>query len=131
MLSFLAPSAKDVEILVKYEILKNWHHDNDAVSILFRNLSKENVINANRFYFSGVVEDLNKYYGKRGHNWEAFLEQNSSRNPWTIISVVAAAVLVILTIIQTLLDHSSSFIMITQLFCLALSLKFYNMVTRA
>jgi hypothetical protein len=52
------------------------------------------------------------------------LEQNSFRNPWTIISVVAAAVLVILTIIQTLLDHSSCFIMITQLFCLALSLKF-------
>ncbi|KAI5596191.1 hypothetical protein BDE02_03G190200 [Populus trichocarpa] len=131
MLSFLVTSSKDVEILVKYEILRNSLDDNDAVSILFRNLSKENVINANHFYFSGVVEDLNKYYGKRGHNWEAFLEQNSSRNPWTIISVVAAAVLVILTIIQTLLDHSSSFIMITQLFCLALSLKFYNMVTRA
>jgi hypothetical protein len=131
MLSFLVTSSKDVEILVKYEILRNSLDDNDAVSILFRNLSKENVINANHFYFSGVVEDLNKYYGKRGHNWEAFLEQNSSRNPWTIISVVAAAVLVILTIIQTLLDHSSSFIMITQLFCLALSLKFYYMLTRA
>jgi hypothetical protein len=131
MLSFLVTSAKDVEILVKYEILRNSLDDNDAVSILFRNLSKENVINVNHFYFSGVVEDLNKYYGKRGHNWEAFLEQNSFRNPRTIISVVAAAVLVILTIIQTLLDHSSCFIMITQLFCLALSLRFYNLLTRA
>ncbi|KAJ6944588.1 hypothetical protein NC652_009835 [Populus alba x Populus x berolinensis] len=131
MLSFLVTSAKDVEILVKSEILRNSLGDNHAVSILFRNLSKENVINANHFYFSGVVEDLNKYYGKRGHNWEAFLERNSFRNPWIIISVVAAAVLVILTIIQTVLNHSSCFIMITQLFCLVLSLKFYNMVTRA
>ena len=125
MLSFLVTSAKDVEILVKYEILRNWLHDNDAVSILFRNLSKEIFINVNSFYFSGVVEDLNKYYRKRpGHNWKAFLEQNSFRNPWTIISVVAAAVLVILTIIQTVFDHSRCFIKITQLFCLALSLKF-------
>jgi hypothetical protein len=131
MLSFLVPSAKDVEILVKYEILRNWLHDNDAVSILFRNLSKENFINVNNFYFSGVVEDLNKYYRKRGHNWKASLEQNSFRNPWTIISVVAAAVLVILTIIQTVFDHPTCFIMITQLFCMALSLKFYNMLTRA
>ena len=125
MLSFLVTSAKDVEILVKYEILRNGLHDNDAVSILFRNLSKEIFINVNSFYFSGVVEDLNKYYRKRpGHNWKAFLEQNSFRNPWTIISVVAAAVLVILTIIQTVFDHSRCFIKITQLFCLALSLKF-------
>jgi hypothetical protein len=131
MLSFLVTSAKDVEILVKYEILRNWLHDNDAVSILFRDLSKENFFNANHFYFSGVVEDLNKYCRKRGHNWKAFLEQNSFRNPWTMISVVAAAVLVILTIIQTVFDHSRCFIMITQLFCMALSLKFYNMLTRA
>jgi hypothetical protein len=54
-----------------------------------------------RHYFSGVVEDLNKYYSKRVHKWKAALKQKYFRNPWTIISVVAAAVIVILTIIQT------------------------------
>ncbi|KAI9398666.1 hypothetical protein POPTR_003G209100v4 [Populus trichocarpa] len=101
MLSLLVPDAKDVEILVKEGIIENWLHDNDAVSRLFRNLSKENVINVNNFYFSGVVEDLNKYYSKRVHKWKAALKQKYFRNPWTIISVVAAAVIVILTIIQT------------------------------
>jgi hypothetical protein len=101
MLSLLVPDAKDVEILVKKGIIENWLHDNDAVSRLVRNLSKENVINVNNFYFSGVVEDLNKYYRKRRHKWKAFLKQNYFRNPWTIISVVAAAVLVTLSIIQT------------------------------
>jgi hypothetical protein len=101
MLSLLVPDAKDVEILVKKGIIENWLHDNDAVSRLVRNLSKENVINVNNFYFSGVVEDLNKYYRKRRHKWKASLKQNYFRNPWTIISVVAAAVLVTLSIIQT------------------------------
>jgi hypothetical protein len=101
MLSLLVPDAKDVEILVKKGIIENWLHDNDAVSRLVRNLSKENVINVNNFYFSGLVEDLNKYYRKRRHKWKAFLKQNYFRNPWTIISVVAAAVLVTLSIIQT------------------------------
>jgi hypothetical protein len=100
MLSLLVPDAKDVEILVKEGIIENWVHDNDAVSRLFRSLSEENVINVNNFYFSGVVEDLNKYYSKRVHKWKAALKQKYFRNPWTIISVVAAAVLVILTIIQ-------------------------------
>ncbi|KAL9386289.1 hypothetical protein Peur_019413 [Populus x canadensis] len=57
MLSLLVPDAKDVEILVKEGIIENWLHDNDAVSRLFRSLSKENVINVNNFYFS-VWENL-------------------------------------------------------------------------
>jgi hypothetical protein len=101
MLSLLVPDAKDVEILIKEGIIENWLLDNDAVSRLFRNLSKENVINVNNFYFSDVVEDLNKYYSKRVYKWKAALKQKYFRNPWTSISVVAAAVLVILTIIQT------------------------------
>eukprot|EP00258_Populus_trichocarpa_P032474 XP_024448493.1 UPF0481 protein At3g47200 isoform X3 [Populus trichocarpa] len=100
MLSLLVPDAKDVEILVKEGIIENWLNDNDAVSRLFRNLSKEIILDVENFYFSGVVEDLNKYYRKRGHKWKAFLKQKYFRNPWAIISVVAAAVLVIFTIIQ-------------------------------
>jgi hypothetical protein len=55
MLSMLVSSAKDVKILVKKGILENGLPDNDAVSSLFRNLSEENLINVNNFYFANVV----------------------------------------------------------------------------
>uniref|UniRef100_A0A6N2M336 Uncharacterized protein n=1 Tax=Salix viminalis TaxID=40686 RepID=A0A6N2M336_SALVM len=44
MLSLLVPAAKDVEILAKKGIIENWLQDNNAVSSLFRNLSKENLL---------------------------------------------------------------------------------------
>uniref|UniRef100_A0A6N2K656 Uncharacterized protein n=1 Tax=Salix viminalis TaxID=40686 RepID=A0A6N2K656_SALVM len=100
MLSLLVPAEKDVEILVKKGIIDDWLHDNNAVSSLFGNLFKENLLNTNNFYFSGAVEDLNRYYRKRGHKWKAVLRHKYFYNPWTTISVVAAAVLVIFTIIQ-------------------------------
>jgi hypothetical protein len=101
MLSFLVPSAKDVEILVKNGILENCLPDNEAVASLFRNLSKENTLAIDTFYYSGLVEDLNKYCGKRRHKWKATLKQKYFDNPWTIISLIAATVLLILTITQT------------------------------
>nr|XP_034912581.1 putative UPF0481 protein At3g02645 isoform X5 [Populus alba] len=101
MLSFLVTSAKDVEILVQNGILENGLPDNEAVASLFRNLSKENTLAIDTFYYSGLVEDLNKYCRKRRHKWKAALKQKYFDNPWTITSLVAATVLLILTIMQT------------------------------
>ncbi|XP_073263177.1 uncharacterized protein [Populus alba] len=93
--------AKDVEILVQNGILENGLPDNEAVASLFRNLSKENTLAIDTFYYSGLVEDLNKYCRKRRHKWKAALKQKYFDNPWTITSLVAATVLLILTIMQT------------------------------
>ncbi|PQM33413.1 UPF0481 protein [Prunus yedoensis var. nudiflora] len=92
---------KDVELLVKYDIVENWLGDNSEVSTLINKLGKGVSINENYFYFATVVEDLNSHCGTRWNNWKANLRQNNFNTPWAIISFVAAVFLLILTFIQT------------------------------
>lgn len=101
MINLLVCSTRDVEMLVRKGIIENWLRDNDAVLSVVHNLDKENLIFLDNFYFSEIVEDLNKYCRKRRHKWKASLKQNYFRNPWAIISVIAAAILLMLTVIQT------------------------------
>jgi len=100
MMDLLVDSPEDVEILVRYGIIENLLSNNEAVSTLFYNLSRENIISSKNFYFSDVLEDLNKYYGRDWPTWRANLRQNYFQNPWSIFSVIAAAFLLLLAIIQ-------------------------------
>ncbi|XP_034930823.1 putative UPF0481 protein At3g02645 [Populus alba] len=99
MMDLLVDSPEDVEVLVRYGIIENLLSNNEAVSTLFYNLSRENRISKN-FYFSDVLVDLNNYYGRDWPKWKANLRQNYFQNPWSIFSVIAAAFLLLLTIIQ-------------------------------
>jgi len=100
MMDLLVDSPEDVEILVRYGIIENLLSNNEAVSTLFYNLSRENIISSKNFYFSDVLEDLNNYCGRDWPRWKANLRQNYFQNPWSIFSVIAAAFLLLLTIIQ-------------------------------
>jgi hypothetical protein len=95
----LVRAPNDVEVLVQNEILKNMLSSNEAVSYLFHNLDKENIV-TDRFLL-GVCKDLNSYCSKRRYKWKATLKQEYFKNPWTGISVIAATFLLILTTIQT------------------------------
>ena len=75
----LSPFKLKLVLLFKNGILENWlPDDNDAVSSPVHNLSWENSVDSNNFYFSGVVEDMNKHSRKRGHKWKAALKQSIS-----------------------------------------------------
>jgi hypothetical protein len=100
MMDLLVDSPEDVEILVRNGIIENWLSNNEAVATLFYNLSRENIVSRKNFYFSDVLEDLNNYSGRDWPRWKANLRQNYFQNPWSIISVIAAAFLLLLTIIQ-------------------------------
>jgi hypothetical protein len=100
MMDLLVDSPEDVEILVRNGIIESWLSNNEAVATLFYNLSRENIVSRKNFYFSDVLEDLNNYSGRDWPRWKANLRQNYFQNPWSIISVIAAAFLLLLTIIQ-------------------------------
>ena len=100
MINLVVQASKDTEILARKGITENWLRDNDALLSLLHNLSKENIVDRHDFYFSDVVEHLNKYYSRRRHKWKAALKQKYFDNPWTIISVIAAGILLLLTVIQ-------------------------------
>ncbi|KAG5250005.1 UPF0481 protein [Salix suchowensis] len=99
-ISCLVRAPDDVEVLAHNENLKNMLNSDEAVSNLLYNLEKQIVVSEKSF-LGGVCKELTLHCGKRRHKWKANLKQVYFNNPWTAISVAAAAFLLILTVIQT------------------------------
>ncbi|KAM7490210.1 hypothetical protein LguiA_033131 [Lonicera macranthoides] len=108
LMDSLINTPKDVKLLVRCGVIENLLEDNELVSNLFNNLPKETVIDNKDFYFANVCEDLNNYSKDYWHQWKAawlkskqILRRDYLSNTWTTISVVAASILLVLTVIQT------------------------------
>lgn len=98
----------DVDLLVKQGIVKNELGESQQVADLFNNLYREVVTESSIFYFDKLCEDLNDYSRDRFHElkascftWRMMLRRDYFSNPWSFMSVLAAIVLLLLTIIQT------------------------------
>lgn len=102
IMDILINTAHDVELLVKCGIMKNMLANNLEAAMLFNNLAKEVLFDSNVFSYSLLCEDLNDYCKVRWHKWQAILKHNYFNNPWAVISVTAAVILLLLTFVQTL-----------------------------
>ncbi|KAF2303861.1 hypothetical protein GH714_023938 [Hevea brasiliensis] len=100
LMDILINTPHDVELLVKCGIMKNMLANNLEASMLFNNLAKEILFDSNVFYYSLLCEDLNDYCKVRWHKWQATLKHNYFNNPWAVISVIAAVILLLLTFIR-------------------------------
>ncbi|XP_042505587.1 UPF0481 protein At3g47200-like [Macadamia integrifolia] len=108
LLDSFIDSAKDVILLREHGIIKSLLGDHEQVSLLFNKLVKEVNIDAGDFYFSDICQDLNAYYRVIWHSWKANLRHTYFNTPWSVISVLAAAVLLVLTLLQTTFTIKSS-----------------------
>ncbi|XP_028951022.1 UPF0481 protein At3g47200-like isoform X3 [Malus sylvestris] len=102
----LAKTPKDVELLVEYGIIENWLGDTKKISTLLHDLGTRVIVS--NHYYAALCEDLNNYCRTPRHKWMANLRQNYFNSPWSIISVVAAVILLILTFIQTVCSIKST-----------------------
>ncbi|KAB2629337.1 hypothetical protein D8674_034132 [Pyrus ussuriensis x Pyrus communis] len=93
-------TAKDVELLVKHGIVENRLCDSSGGSTLINNLADGVIVELNDFYFATLCEDLNKYCKTSWHKWKANLRQNYCNTPWATLSIAAAVLLLVLTLIQ-------------------------------
>lgn len=99
----LINTAEDVEILIRNGILiYNGLGSNEAVAKLFNNLTKYILISNRDYYYWDISTELNAYASKRWHRWKAVLKMQYFNYPWSIISVAAAEILFILTLLQTI-----------------------------
>ncbi|KAK0594099.1 hypothetical protein LWI29_018418 [Acer saccharum] len=105
-LSLLVRSPKDVELLIQNGILKNT--ESLDASTFCAEIGKQARWSYNSFHYIDLVRDLNVYCKSRWHKWKAnwlewnaILKQNYFNNPWASISVIAAVLLLLLTITQT------------------------------
>ncbi|XAR54477.1 hypothetical protein NMG60_11029621 [Bertholletia excelsa] len=97
----LVNSSKDVEILREADIIDSWMGDNETVVTMLNKISNDAIISMNRYYME-IFCLVNKYCNKRVNIWVANLKQNYFNNPWALISVLAAAVLLLLAFVQTI-----------------------------
>lgn len=97
----LINSPEDVGHLHYFGIIEHWLGSDAEVADLFNRLCQEVVFDMNDSYLSRLSEDINRYYNHRWNAWRASLKHNYFNNPWAIISVVAAVVLLLLTFAQT------------------------------
>ncbi|KAB2619066.1 hypothetical protein D8674_014935 [Pyrus ussuriensis x Pyrus communis] len=100
----LAKTPKDVELLVEHGIIENWLGSTKKISTLLHDLGTGMMVD--HYCYAPLCDDLNSYCRRRRHRWMANLRQNYFNTPWSIISVVAAVILLILTFIQTVLSFS-------------------------
>lgn len=108
LMDSLINTQHDVEILIRSGILENKVGGDDYVANLFNTLYKETMRESSKFYYANICENLNAYSRTRWHQWKAawyrwkmILDQQYFSNPWSGISVVAAVILLILTVVQT------------------------------
>ncbi|KAH7860183.1 hypothetical protein Vadar_010275 [Vaccinium darrowii] len=93
-------SPMDVNHLHVRGIIQNAMGSDKAVAKLFNSISKDVTLDPDSS-LDVVYESVNKYCKKRYHKWRANLCHTYFRNPWAMLSVIAAVFLFALTTLQT------------------------------
>ncbi|KAL6292153.1 hypothetical protein ACE6H2_000295 [Prunus campanulata] len=91
-------SSRDMKLLCENEVLGKWLSPEDG-SQFFDKLYKDTLLR--KFYYSELCFQVNTYYSKRWSKWLEILNREYLSNPWKIISLVAACILLVLTLLQT------------------------------
>ncbi|XP_021758169.1 UPF0481 protein At3g47200-like isoform X2 [Chenopodium quinoa] len=94
----LIDTMEDVQVLVKYKIVCNHLGSDDDAVKLFNNITKNVIERRNNNYFD-VGDALNRYASTRRNRWMAILRSKYFNHPWTIMSVIAAIILFVLTLL--------------------------------
>ncbi|KAJ4722912.1 hypothetical protein OWV82_006343 [Melia azedarach] len=97
----LMNSAKDVELLCRCKILHNCLGNDEAVASMFNRLSDSVTLSSCNRY-KNTYMDVNEHCDRRKNKWMANLRHNYFNTPWTFISFLAALLLLLLTLAQTL-----------------------------
>ncbi|KAJ4950565.1 hypothetical protein NE237_027397 [Protea cynaroides] len=105
LLNSFVGSSKDVILLQEEGIINSLLGDHERVPLIFNKLANEVNIDHQDFYFSDICLDLNTYYSLyrvTWHAWKANLIRTYFNAPWTVISVIAAVVMLVLSFLETI-----------------------------
>ncbi|CAM8882433.1 unnamed protein product [Rhodiola kirilowii] len=99
----LINSPEDVQHLHYCGIIKHRLGSDAEVADLFNHLGQQVVFESRNSYLSTLSNEVNKdlIHWFRWHTWRESLKRDYFNNPWTIISLFAAVILLLLTLAQT------------------------------
>lgn len=101
VLDFLIDTAKDIDLLCNKEIVVNYLGDNNAATSVVNKLNTNVIWYDTNSEFLRICEELNTFYKKRWHRWKATFTHQYFNTPWKAASTIAAIILLVLTLIQT------------------------------
>ncbi|XP_016690574.1 uncharacterized protein [Gossypium hirsutum] len=101
LIGYLIKSAEDVSILVRKRILIKQLGSPIEIVAMFNRLCKYNNVGTENRY-SSLFMKLNAYNAVPHHSWIAILKLEYFSNPWRGVATIAAIILLVLTMIQTI-----------------------------
>ncbi|KAI3968019.1 hypothetical protein MKX01_009245 [Papaver californicum] len=94
-------SSDDVKILRSAGVLHNAIGSDKAVAKLFNEMTKDVTPDPESRLEKIVQKQLDEYCRSKWHEWRANLSHTYFKNPWALLSLLAAVLLLALTICQT------------------------------
>jgi hypothetical protein len=99
----LIDTHRDVEILEQSGIIESkLTADKQGVANVINNFLAGTTMSATKFYYADLCEAFNVYCSVPWHKWIATLRHDYFTTTWDGLSIIVAAILLILTFIQTL-----------------------------
>uniref|UniRef100_I1PQ96 Uncharacterized protein n=1 Tax=Oryza glaberrima TaxID=4538 RepID=I1PQ96_ORYGL len=102
-MSQLVSTSEDATLLTERGIIVHMLDNDDEVSAMFTRLSTHLIFGSDTYHYlqtlSYVLED---HYQSRLNRWMAWLWRNHFSNPWLALGVLAAVVVLLCTIVQTI-----------------------------
>ncbi|GKV29552.1 hypothetical protein SLEP1_g38468 [Rubroshorea leprosula] len=97
----LINTGKDVELLRRHEVIENRLGDNEVIAGIFNRICDAVLIAEDDCFYSEMFNKVNKHCRKRTHRWMANFRHNYVNTPWGLISIIAAVILLLLTVQQS------------------------------
>ncbi|KAH9782819.1 transmembrane protein [Citrus sinensis] len=100
LMDLLVNTKEDVDLLVEKKIISNNVGDSATITRMFNRLCLQTTLSPYSRYYA-VSEEIKKYYGNRWNHTKATLKSVYFSNLWRGTGTIAAFLLVLLTLIQT------------------------------
>ncbi|XP_058084072.1 UPF0481 protein At3g47200-like [Magnolia sinica] len=97
----LVNTSNDVALIHRNEIIDHGLGSDEDVAQLFNRLCTGIFLNCEESYLSDLQQKVQKHCKNKRNKWRAILKRDYFINPWSLISLIAASILLLLTITQT------------------------------
>lgn len=102
-MSQVITTADDATMLVQRDIIVHMMDSDDEVAALFTRLTKQVTFRFDcKYYLKSLCYSLEAHYQSRLNRWIAWLWLNHFGNPWMALAALAAVVVLVCTIVQTI-----------------------------
>ncbi|KAI8011363.1 UPF0481 protein [Camellia lanceoleosa] len=100
VMDYIVNTSKDVEILTHHGSIFNLLGDNEVVVAMINKLGNNIIVSY--VGYEEVYNKVNDHYRGKCNLWLVILRRKYFNNPWALISFLAAVVLLLLTMLQTI-----------------------------